>query len=97
METISWKQFYRNYLALRDDVSSLRLGQYFIIMFIKDENSDDVLTGLWNQDNRVLAINQCMKVIDKYQWDVSALPICNRGDKHYEHLFGYLENRPSWG
>lgn len=85
METISWKQFYRNYLALSDDVPSLRLGQYFIIMFILDEH-DDVLDGLWDQNDRVMAINQCMKVIDKYQWNVEALQIVDRGGARFNGL-----------
>lgn len=80
MQTLSWKQFYRNYLELSNKVPSYRLGQHFIIMFIKDENADEELSGLWNQTNQVLAINQCLKVIDKYQWDMDKLPIIDKGE-----------------
>ena len=70
---MTYTQFYRNFLNLKVEVPSYRLGQYFINLFIKDE-TDPVLKGLWNKTDREAA-EQIHKVIDKYQWNVMDLPL----------------------
>ena len=76
--TMTWKQFYKSYLELSNKVPSYRLGQHFINVFIKDESVDSELAVLWSESNQVLAINQCLRLIEQYQWDMEALPIVQR-------------------
>lgn len=76
MRTISWVDFYKTFISIKETVPSYRLGQHFINMFIKDE-SDEVVQGLWKKSGDA-AFFQCQEVINKYQWDVQALPVVNR-------------------
>ena len=70
---MTYAQFYRNFLNLKVNVPSYRLGQYFINLFIKDE-TDAVLKGLWDKTDTE-ASEQIKTVLDKYQWDVMDLPL----------------------
>ena len=70
---MTYTQFYRNFLNLKVEVPSYRLGQYFINLFIKDE-TDPVLKGLWDKTDTE-ASEQIKTVLDKYQWDVMDLPL----------------------
>lgn len=77
MQTMSWIDFYESFLRTKHSTPSYRLGQHFINMFIEDENSDDITEGLWEKSGDEAHI-QCFQIIEKYQWDVQALPLKNK-------------------
>ena len=76
LQTISWTDFYKNFITIHDRNPDYRLGQHFINMLIVHE-SDELLEGLWYMTGDE-AFMECMKIIDKYQWDVTALPLANQ-------------------
>ena len=80
--TISYQDFYKSFLSIRENVPSYRLGQHFINMFIKDENTCFELTkGLWQKTGDE-AMTQICEIIKAYQWDLQNLPVVNRvGEK----------------
>lgn len=76
LQTISWVDFYKSFLSIKETVPSYRLGQHFVVLFIKDESSE-VVQGLWDKTGDA-AFLQCQEVINEYQWDVQALPLVNK-------------------
>jgi len=75
--TITWQQFHENFLSLKQQCPSYRLGQHFCNLFIKDSDPttcDAVVKGLWDKTGDE-AFVQCFKVIKYYQWDLQDLPL----------------------
>lgn len=74
---MTYADFYKSYLAIKEKNPSYRLGQHFVIMFIKDECSDPEVRSLWNaKDEKATAMIK--NVIDKYQWDMNNMPVLKR-------------------
>lgn len=83
MQTITWQEFYKSYLILKVCNRSYRLGQHFMNMFIyycSERTCDEVCKGLWEKTGEP-AFEQCMEVINKYQWDTQNLPMIERSKR----------------
>lgn len=67
---ISWAEFYELYTNVDSDI---RMGQLFICLCIKDEQSLPEFTrGLWNR-NDIEATFIITKLMEHYQWDTLPL------------------------
>lgn len=70
----SYQDFHRNFMQIKENVPSYRLGQHFCNLFLRDSESDEVSRGLFQKTGDVAAM-QIYDVIKTYQWDMDDLPI----------------------
>jgi hypothetical protein len=79
---MQFRQFCESYKRVKPD--GIRVGQHFINLFIKGE-TDPSLDELWNNTDVTDSIDLCLKVIERYQWDLQSLRVINK--EYYNSLF----------
>ncbi|CAH7191802.1 conserved hypothetical protein [Vibrio chagasii] len=80
MSTIPFHKLESDFFKANKKHDTIRFGQFFIIKCVDDE-SDELLDGLWQKSDFKEAKEQCLTYINKKGWDLNALNIVNDIDE----------------
>lgn len=75
MKTISLIEFFKSYREKAVDCPSYRMGQHFINLFVEDDCSDEIFSGLWEETNNDVVCKRILSICYRYQWDLNALAV----------------------
>tara|TARA_Y100001956_G_scaffold4944_1_gene4469 strand:- start:23945 stop:24169 length:225 start_codon:yes stop_codon:yes gene_type:complete len=74
---MTFQEFIQSYMVSKSSGNNIRLGQYFINLFIKDSSSHR-MQNLWNETQFKIAKFEICEYINEMQWDYENLPLLKK-------------------